>query len=341
MRDYVRTLDFYLKALTDNPNPGAAEAIIAQIFFSGPLYAAGERYQLEKSEWGTFTSADEQAAAKTLEKIIALCPEVNLNCRLHPKYVKINYRDKDGFERLESESESLPTILPTYAVVTGYDYEGCIEVDYYYTPCTPLMLAALFNMPAVMKVLLNQPTTDVTVLTGEPRNFDQKRSKVYKATAYALAPMLAFTCKKMLHEAALKQFYRKATFAEANQKDALVEKYKDYGIKPGHVLTYMIDNIMERVNAQDDVVDKINILKAEILSPPVNNALASFLGDAKLTELQNKLQDKLKGIMTEQATKAPTITFTDSTEKGGGINSGDPGPSSSASIFSKLTGKKQ
>jgi hypothetical protein len=329
MRDYAKQFDSMIKDFAKTPNQDTAQPIIAAIFYRGPVSA-----KLYPILDGSFTSANDQEAALILEQVIQLYPQVDLNYRFRINDRELNEIDKNGFTVLNKGAE----ILPTYAVIIdnrSYDYtERC----YYYTPCTPLMYAAHFNMPALMAVLLKQPAIDVTVLTGEPMNIDLRYTKKYQATAYAIAPYFAFTCKKMLREAAIKQFYGEALTTES-VGFTLVSKYEQYGITQDDMLKHMISKVMVNMDAKENPEEKIETLKSAIVGAPINNALASFLGQTKLKDYEKNLSAVLEKIINKQtssATKSPTRTFTDNTDKGGGINNESPEQSISALHLLKM-----
>jgi hypothetical protein len=151
---------------------------------------------------------------------------------------------------------------------------------------SPLRLASIYNLKAIMKVLLEHRLYDLTV------------DPVYTASTNEES-------KKILHEAAIKQFYREAMLAPPNQKDTLLGKFKDFNITPSLLRDYALKQITSRVEAVKDPVQKLQLLNAEISKLPSNNALAAFLGKER-DELEASLTPQIISISKTLATPAST-----------------------------------
>jgi hypothetical protein len=156
--------------------------------------------------------------------------------------------------------------------------------------CSPLRIAAIYNLKAIMKVLLDHRAIDLTV------------DPVYSSSSNAES-------KKILHEAAIKQFYGEALLASPDEKDKIVEKFDDFHLTPSQLRDYALKQITSRVEAVKDPVQKLQILNTEISKLPSNNALAEFLGDERKT-LEKNLLAEVGKIQREQATAAPPTRAT-------------------------------
>jgi hypothetical protein len=327
--DFEKPLNELMDALKKEPNQINAENIIKQIFYCGPAIA------------GPFSNTSDQEAAKLLEQVIQLFPLVDLNYPIRPSNNRADRFRAHRDENMKMKRERLFRNLPTYLVhkilcyIVGNEWvesgTRTGEGVHFFSSCPPLILASHFNMPAVMKVLLQQPTIDVTVKTNADDRVGHYSLEAPKITAYAIAPMMAFTCKKMLKEAAIKQFYGEAITAVPSKITALVGRYLGLDITPKEMREFVFKQIKGRVEAEENFELKSLLLQKEYDQINLESSLKAFLGDPEMDMLKNAMTK----IQQPTATAVPTVTFVDSNV--GRINNGDPGPSSGASIFSKFT----
>jgi hypothetical protein len=256
--------------------------------------------------------SDEAEDAKAIQEIIKFFPGVHFNFTFIPEAGSMSY------ERHEKRKGPLKK-LPTTSVSCSNRKEDAV---YSYEPCSPLMIASLFNLQTHLKIFLAQPTNDLTF-----------RSPVKDLTAYSLTQWTSFNCLNQLKEAAAKQFYHEALSAPLAKKDELLQKYKDTGVTPKEVRLIMIREIMMRVNDE-----KINpegkkrlLMEEKYKKMSSDKVLIPYLGkewgaveaaiNAKYSEI-----DKNNPPDTELvATQMPTRTFV-----GSGRDHGTPDKATSS-----------
>lgn len=258
-----------------------------------------------------YEPSEDAENAKTIQRVIEIYPTIDLNFLFAPSYERMTY---DEHNRREGALRKFPTVNGS---MTSPKKEKGV---YYYVHCTPLMVAGIYNLPAIMRVLLSHPTIDLTVHTQTE----------YWKTAYSLTPWNAFNCKKQLKEAHIKQFYRQALTLPLNQMDILMQMHQDAGLTPKDLRLYMIEEIMRRVNEKTDPNDQNKILieeKSKKIAP--NNILITFLGK-EWDAVEAAISTKYKA---PAATQAPTVNFVEKKEPPIDGGSNDLGASTSNTPF--------